>query len=99
MLACMIKTLSGPRLLLASSMSCECAVKLGCPPARLNTARRTLDPDWGEEFYLEWSEVSAGKRHVLVEVWDWDFWRPDELLGRGFIDINALSFEPQEVGA
>jgi Ca2+-dependent lipid-binding protein len=62
-------------------------------------ACRTLDPDWGEEFYLEWSEVAAGKRHVLVEVWDWDFWRPDELLGRGFIDINALSFEPQEVGA
>jgi hypothetical protein len=39
----------------------------------------------------------AGKRHVLVEVWDWDFWRPDELLGRGFVDINALAFEPQEV--
>jgi Ca2+-dependent lipid-binding protein len=60
-------------------------------------ACRTLDPDWGEEFYLEWSEVAAGKRLVLVEVWDWDFWRPDELLGRGFIDINALAFEPQEV--
>lgn len=58
---------------------------------------RTLDPDWGEEFYLEWSEVAAGKRQVLVEVWDWDFWRPDELLGRGFVDINALAFEPLEV--
>jgi hypothetical protein len=41
--------------------------------------------------------ISAGKRQVLVEVWDWDFWRPDELLGRGFVDINALAFEPQEV--
>lgn len=24
-------------------------------------------------------------------------WSPDELLGRAFIDINSLSFEPQEV--
>jgi hypothetical protein len=35
----------------------------------------------------------------VVEVWAAcvDLWRPDELLGRGFIDINALAFEPQEV--
>jgi hypothetical protein len=28
-------------------------------------ACRTLDPDWGEEFYLEWSEVAAGERCIL----------------------------------
>ncbi|WIA40031.1 hypothetical protein OEZ86_013454 [Tetradesmus obliquus] len=74
-----------------------CKILCGQAQHRTATQRRTLDPDWGEEFYLEWHEVSAGKRQVLVEVWDWDFWRPDELLGRGFVDINALAFEPQEV--
>eukprot|EP00775_Hariotina_reticulata_P005172 gene5172-5410_t len=45
-----------------------------------------------------WAALSIiGKHHVVVEVWAWDLWRPDELLGRGFIDINALAFEPQEV--
>jgi len=58
---------------------------------------RTLDPNWGEDFYLEWGELSAGKRLITLEVWDWDFWRPDELLGRGFININDLAFEPLEV--
>jgi hypothetical protein len=56
-----------------------------------------MDPNWGEEFYLEWGELSSGKRLITLEVWDWDFWRPDELLGRGFISINDLAFEPLEV--
>jgi hypothetical protein len=56
-----------------------------------------MDPNWGEEFYLEWAELAAGKRLLTFEVWDWDFWRPDELLGRGFININDLAFEPLEV--
>lgn len=37
---------------------------------------RTLDPAWGEDFYLEWGELAAGKRLITLEVWDWDFWRP-----------------------
>lgn len=56
-----------------------------------------MDPNWGEEFYLEWGELSSGKRLITLEVWDWDFWRPDELLGRGFVSINDLAFEPLEV--
>jgi hypothetical protein len=31
------------------------------------------------------------------QIWSWDMWRPDELLGRAFIEVNALAFEPQEV--
>jgi hypothetical protein len=38
-------------------------------------------------------------RITSLKIWDWDFWHPDELLGRGFIDIDALSFKPQEVSA
>lgn len=56
-----------------------------------------MDPNWGEEFYLEWAELAAGKRLITLEVWDWDVWHPDELLGRGFININDLAFEPLEV--
>jgi Ca2+-dependent lipid-binding protein len=65
----------------------------------LKHTHRTLDPNWGEEFYLEWAELSSGKRLLTLEVWDWDVWMPDELLGRGFVNINDLAFEPLEVCA
>jgi hypothetical protein len=34
---------------------------------------------------------------LTLEVWDWDFWRPDELLGRGFINSSDLAFDSLEV--
>ncbi|KAF8062936.1 RASA4 [Scenedesmus sp. PABB004] len=77
----------------------DCYVKVLCGPAahRTSTQRRSLDPDWQEEFFVEHAEVAAAKRVLCVEVWAWDWARPDECLGRGFVDINSLAFEPLEV--
>lgn len=44
-------------------------------------------------------DVNWAKRLLTLEVFDWDFWRPDTVLGRAFIDVNLLSFEPEEVSA
>eukprot|EP00877_Chromochloris_zofingiensis_P014365 jgi/Chrzof1/9182/Cz03g38290.t1 len=76
-----------------------CVLNFGRGRHRTATCHRTLDPDWGEEFILEWQDVNWAKRLLTLEVFDWDFWRPDTVLGRAFIDVNLLSFEPEEVQA
>ncbi|GBF90564.1 hypothetical protein Rsub_03136 [Raphidocelis subcapitata] len=59
--------------------------------------RRRLDADFGEEWALEWGDVDAARRRVVLEIWSWELWRADELLGRAFIDVACLAFEPLEV--
>lgn len=72
----------------------------GAPPAATRGSCRLLRLQSSFTLVQTDGVYSSPPLHHLTptpQIWSWAMWSPDELLGRAFIDINSLSFEPQEV--
>ncbi|XP_055327262.1 multiple C2 and transmembrane domain-containing protein 1-like [Paramacrobiotus metropolitanus] len=67
-----------------------CKFQIGNSKFRSRIIRKTLNPQWMEEFnfYLQKSD----SRVLNVSVWDWDRALKNEVMGRGQVDLAVLSY-------
>lgn len=65
-----------------------CKFRLGCEKFRSRVIKKTLDPQWLEEFHLFLHEYESKK--LEISVWDWDRTLKNEVMGRAEIDLQPL---------
>ncbi len=68
---------------------------------KTSTKKKNLNPNWSEIFsflYSSRADMDSAGRHILCEVYDYDFGQANDLMGNTLLDISRIKLDkPEEI--